>query len=112
MTATLNAEAALIDRLGVNITISVAVVRNALLIEPIIRWRDQPRALHLDGLGGGPDVWRGEPDPAATDAAAQLRRGLRAVFRRESAVDLQIGTAYAHPEAHRGSLVYAPEGAT
>ena len=98
VTATLNAEAALIERHGIDITISVAVVRNTLLIEPIIRWRDQPRALHLDGLGGEPDVWRGEPDPAATDAAAQIRRGLRDLFRREAAVHLQIGRFYGYRE--------------
>jgi D-lactate dehydrogenase (cytochrome) len=98
VTATLNADAALIERHGIDITISVAVVRNALLIEPIIRWRDQPRALHLDGLGGEADVWRGEPDPAAADAAAQIRRGLRDLFRREAAVHLQIGRFYAYRE--------------
>lgn len=96
--ATLNAESALIERHGIDITISVAVVRNALLIEPIIRWRDQPRALHLNGLGGETEIWRGEPDPAAADAVAQIRRGLRDLFRREAAVHLQIGKFYAYRE--------------
>ena len=98
VTAILNEEAALIERHGIDITISVAVVRNAILIEPIIRWRDQPRALHLDGLRGAADVWRGEPDPAAADAAAQIRRGLRDLFQREAAVHLQIGKFYAYRE--------------
>jgi len=88
----------LLSGIDINMTISVAVVRNALLIEPIIRWRDRPRALHRDGLGGEADVWRGEPDPAAADAAAQIRRGLRDLFRREAAVHRQIGRFYAYRE--------------
>ena len=98
LTATLNAEAALIERHGIDITLSVAVVRNAFLIEPIIRWRDQPRPLLLDGLGGEAEDWRGEADPAAGDAVAQIRRGLRDLFRREGAVHLQVGKFYAYRE--------------
>jgi D-lactate dehydrogenase (cytochrome) len=98
LTATLNAEADLIERHGIEITISAAVVRNALLIEPIMRWRDQPRPIHLNGLGAPATAWRGTADPAATDAVVQLRRDLRDLFRRESAAHLQIGKFYGFRE--------------
>jgi len=94
LTATLNSDAQQIERHGIDISISVAVVRNALLIEPIIQWRDQPRPIHLDGLGGAAQSWSGTPDTAAADAVAQLRRGLRDLFRRESGAHLQIGKFY------------------
>ncbi len=98
LTSTLNAEADLIERHGIEITISAAVVRNALLIEPIMRWRDQPRPIHLNGLGEPATAWRGTVDPAATDAVVQLRRDMRDLFRRESAAHLQIGKFYGFRE--------------
>ena len=98
LTATLNAAAELIERSGIEITISAAVVRNALLIEPIIRWRDHPRPIQLNGLGNPATPWQGTADAAATDAAVQLRRSLRNLFRRESAAHLQIGKYYGFRE--------------
>ncbi|MDA0369416.1 MAG: FAD-binding oxidoreductase [Proteobacteria bacterium] len=96
ITAFFNAKAALIARCCIDITISTGVMGRGVLLEPVIRWRDQPRAIHLGGLGGAPEAWAGTPDEAATTAAMQLRRGLRDLFRRECAAHLQIGKFYAY----------------
>ncbi len=98
LAAFFNAASASIARHGIAITISAAVVGTAVLLEPVIRWRDRPSDLHLRGFGGAPAEWSGEADAGATEAVRELRRGLRDVFLRETAAHLQIGKFYAYRE--------------
>ncbi len=96
--AYLNSEAHLIERHALSIKISSAVVGTGILLEPVIHWRGKPRPLHLKGLGGTPEVWKGAVDDGATEAAEQVRRGLRDLFRFEHAAHLQVGKFYSFRE--------------
>lgn len=98
VTAFFNAEAPRLEGNGIGVTITVAAVGRGLLVEPVLRWSDRPRQIHLAGLGGAAESWSGEPDTVAGDAVVHLRQGLRDLFRREAAVHLQIGKFYAYRE--------------
>ncbi len=91
-----NSEASRLEGSGIDVTITVAAVGRGLLVEPVLRWSDRPRAIHLGGLGGAAESWSGNTDPVAGAAVLHLRRGLRDVFRGAAAAHLQIGKFYAY----------------
>ena len=99
----LDSQADTMARHGVTATLTVALSLGALLIEPVLYWRDAPRPAHLRAMGGEA-ISEGAPHSEttgaeATKAVADLRGGLRDLFLRQHAAHLQVGKFYAYREA-------------
>ena len=113
----LNSQANIMARHGITATLTVALSLGALLIEPVLYWRDALRPAHLRAMSRGAlgeGVSSGEApnpeDPEATKAVADLRGGLRGLFLRLHAAHLQVGKFYAYREALSPTAWSALEG--
>ena len=96
----LDSESGRMTQHAIDATVTIALSRGALLIEPVFYWRDVPRPAHLRAMG---DLTAESPgaasNPEATRAVADLREGLRDLFLQLGAAHLQIGKFYAYREA-------------
>ena len=84
---------------AIEASVSSLVAGSALLLEPVLYWRDTPRPVHLRVMPGahaadGKEVH--SANPAATKAVTELRDGLRDLFARERAAHMQIGKYYSY----------------
>ncbi len=109
----LHSQADILERHGVTAKISVVLSLGALLIEPVLSWRDTPRPAQLRAMSGwamsadtgSESAPRSEakgaeaPNPEATKAVADLRESLRDLFLRLHAAHFQVGRFYAYREA-------------
>jgi hypothetical protein len=114
----LHSQADILERHGVTASISVVLSLGALLIEPVLSWRDTPRPAQLRAMSGwamnadagsesaphsettGAEATGAEaPNPEATKAVADLRESLRDLFLRLHAAHFQVGRFYAYREA-------------
>lgn len=106
-----NAQASTLARNGITVTISASPVRGAFLIEPVFYWHDTLRPIHQRGLDAeAKPVAAGAANPAATEAVAQIRQGLRDLFLEEGAVHLQIGKFYGYRDGLAPATFAALEG--
>lgn len=94
----LDSRADTMARHGITATLTVALSLGALLIEPVLYWRDAPRPAHLRAMGEETTSQQA-PNPEATKAVADLRDGFRDLFLRVHAAHLQVGKFYAYRDA-------------
>ncbi len=95
VTAYLDSVAETIAAHDIVATISVLPVADGFFVEPVLAWHDAPEALHREGLGGAPVPEQVHaPNPAARAAVADIREGLRDLFRDLGAAHFQIGKFY------------------
>jgi len=89
----------LLSAAGIDVTFTVAVTANALVLEPVMYWSDAPSPVHLNAFGGAAGRINGGGEASeATAQVVNIRKDLAKKFSEMGASHMQLGKFYNYGE--------------
>ena len=94
VTAYIDSHAALMTQHAIDASVSIAVAGTMMIVEPVLYWSDVPSEIHRRGMGPLPSTAASQANPAASQAAHDIRAGFKDILRRLGSAHMQHGKFY------------------